>query len=773
MEEEEQDKGPTIEDIFSAISKTKSKFGMVNVPLPPKRRFHRSEKPAVNNFQEKISGADKNVSHQFDTSATCESTSSHSKPEIASSQILSSRLNSDYGAHKIGPKFQTPSHTQSKCWENSRSNSSQIENIYGEVDFLVKGNSSTKSSTFGPLSYESERMVNKSPNKIMPRSISASDIREKNEKEQHGLEKNWGRLRYKEEGSLTDHGRQCVKKQYNPGISRHDVEDDTYVDLSNPSMSTMKMSEQNRSSISQGNSLTINTLETEKQSIVNSILKDRETQMQTGELHSYYATAGANTRESLASLKKMNSDMLEGSSGYQSQNMASLNDNGTTISKSSCSEKRSGTAVSKSLPLVDRNNASTYKNTSSQSRTEIDSSQSFSSGISSDSVPKVDPKFQITSHTRSKWKEDSRSDISQTENSFGKADILVKGHRYMTLGTLGTGGSSVVYEVVDLESKKVRALKIVNIINIDEATLEGYKNEIAILERLQWSDRVITLYEYEQTPTQLKIVLEKGNKDLASLLNSRHGKGKQPTLLSPFTIRHYWHGMLKAVQAIHTEGIIHSDLKPANFLLVCPTVKLIDFGIASSIQQDMTSVFKDSQAGTYNYMSPESLRDIHSGPIINGKAGSKPIIKIGVKSDVWSLGCILYNMVYGKTPFQHIGNPIMKLAAISNPNSKISFPVIENKLLLDTLKKCLQFDPKARPSIEELLEHPYLNEDVQEKDQAASPPASKEGLGSVIQQLQCLTPNSLSQVTKMVEKLKKEPQETVASQMRRNLVKDL
>ncbi|KAK8379158.1 hypothetical protein O3P69_019181 [Scylla paramamosain] len=108
--------------------------------------------------------------------------------------------------------------------------------------------------------------------------------------------------------------------------------------------------------------------------------------------------------------------------------------------------------------------------------------------------------------------------------------------------------------------------------------------------------------------------------------------------------------MLRAVHQIHQHGIIHCDLKPANFLIVDNTVKLIDFGIASSIPNDMTSVVKDSQAGTFNYMSPESLLDIHSGPIVNNCVKGKPAIKIKVKSDVWSLGCILYNFTYGRTP---------------------------------------------------------------------------------------------------------------------------
>lgn len=137
-------------------------------------------------------------------------------------------------------------------------------------------------------------------------------------------------------------------------------------------------------------------------------------------------------------------------------------------------------------------------------------------------------------------------------------------------------------------------------------------------------------------------------------------------------------------------------------------LKLIDFGIASSIQKDMTSVLKDSQAGTFNYMSPESLVDIHAGPLLNGKAGDNPVIKIGTKSDVWSLGCILYNLVYSRTPFQHLTNPWKKLAAISNPDTVINFPPCDNEHLLDTMKLCLRYHPHKRPTIQQLLQHPYL-----------------------------------------------------------------
>ncbi|XP_047736086.1 dual specificity protein kinase TTK isoform X2 [Hyalella azteca] len=284
--------------------------------------------------------------------------------------------------------------------------------------------------------------------------------------------------------------------------------------------------------------------------------------------------------------------------------------------------------------------------------------------------------------------------------------LCINGKLYMKLSLIGRGGSSEVYEVVSLESRAVMAVKIVKLSGVDEQMIVGYKNEIAILQRLQGTDHVITLHDFEETPGELRLVMERGGRDLAFVLKS--ARSQPSRFLCRFTVQHHWRGMLLAVQAIHEKGIIHSDLKPANFILVEDGLKLIDFGIASSIQNDMTSVLKDSQAGTFNYMSPESLNDVHAGPIINGLAGDKPVIKIGTKSDVWSLGCILYNLVYGKTPFQHITNTWQKLQAISNPDTIIQFPPCDDKNLLDVMRSCLQYQPYKRPTIQQLLEHPYL-----------------------------------------------------------------
>lgn len=80
---------------------------------------------------------------------------------------------------------------------------------------------------------------------------------------------------------------------------------------------------------------------------------------------------------------------------------------------------------------------------------------------------------------------------------------------------------------------------------------------------------------------------------------------------------------------------------------------------------------------------------------------------MGRASDVWSLGCILYQLVYGKPPFAHL--PMMKrIQCIPDPRFIIPFPPLEDADVLSVLQSCLQRDPKKRPTIPELLEHPYL-----------------------------------------------------------------
>ncbi|KAF9909702.1 Dual-specificity kinase, spindle pole body (SPB) duplication and spindle checkpoint function [Linnemannia zychae] len=238
--------------------------------------------------------------------------------------------------------------------------------------------------------------------------------------------------------------------------------------------------------------------------------------------------------------------------------------------------------------------------------------------------------------------------------------MMVNNRPYTRLAQVGKGGSSKVYKVLSTTSK-IMALKKVSFDNADRSTVEGFLNEVNLLRRLADNSRIIRLFDAEVNHAKgyLCLVMEYGEIDLALMLQAQHSQ--------PFDIHFiglYWRQMLEAVQVIHDLKIVHSDLKPANFLLVGGSLKLIDFGIANAIANDTTNIHREGQLGTANYMSPESISS-------NASAGG--CRKMGKASDVWSLGCILYQMVYGRAPFANIINVFNKLAVIVNPNNQIKF----------------------------------------------------------------------------------------------------
>ncbi|CCO31397.1 serine/threonine-protein kinase TTK/MPS1 [Rhizoctonia solani AG-1 IB] len=291
---------------------------------------------------------------------------------------------------------------------------------------------------------------------------------------------------------------------------------------------------------------------------------------------------------------------------------------------------------------------------------------------------------------------------------------------YTVVDCIGRGGSSKVYKVIS-PNNKIYALKRVRLDSkVDEETMRGYVNEMQLLKRLDGNERIIKLIDSQAVGRggrYLMMVMELGEIDLAKLLAEKQG-----TRLQPHWIAIYWQQMLEAVQTIHEEKIVHSDLKPANFVLVKGSLKLIDFGIAKAIANDTTNIQREHQVGTLNYMSPESIEETQTA---NGRR-----LKLGRASDVWSLGCILYQMIYGRPPFYSITGAVPKLRAISDPNHIIDYPTESVPTVpasdkegarqmpewatpvpsdvVNTLKGCLTRDPKQRSTIPDLLDDPWL-----------------------------------------------------------------
>lgn len=157
------------------------------------------------------------------------------------------------------------------------------------------------------------------------------------------------------------------------------------------------------------------------------------------------------------------------------------------------------------------------------------------------------------------------------------------------------------------------AIKRVALDKTDSDTLNGYMNEIALLKRLNGNPRIIKLFDSEVKPGpggskgHLVLVMECAELDFAKLLGEQQ---KEP--LNLVWVSYYWQQvclvcslvklenslwsqMLQAVQVIHDEKIVHSDLKPANFVVVRGQLKLIDFGIANAIANDTTNIQRDHQ----------------------------------------------------------------------------------------------------------------------------------------------------------------------------------
>ena len=151
-------------------------------------------------------------------------------------------------------------------------------------------------------------------------------------------------------------------------------------------------------------------------------------------------------------------------------------------------------------------------------------------------------------------------------------------------------------------------------------------------------------------------------------------------------------------------------------MFVCGSLKLIDFGIAKQIESnDTTNIVRDTQVGTLNFMAPEALGKL-SGVDSPARNGSKPILKLSRSSDIWSLGCILYQLVYGRPPFASL--PLLqKMRAILDPKHKIKYPKLEGSEnvafhhIRAVIDKCLEREARKRPQItgsKGLLRDPFL-----------------------------------------------------------------
>ena len=259
---------------------------------------------------------------------------------------------------------------------------------------------------------------------------------------------------------------------------------------------------------------------------------------------------------------------------------------------------------------------------------------------------------------------------------------------YLITKELGKGCNAIVKLAMHKITKEKYAIKIYTKQSLlDPQKRNTVKNEINILKQLNHKN-IMKLYEVIDTSKYLYLVLEyiKGISLLDVIKKEKCHYIEQNRALKLFL------QIVKAISYCQSKNINHRDIKLENILVQNDdTIKLIDFGFAVKGNKE---TYQKLFCGTPSYMPPE---------IVNKEK------YIAQYSDIWSLGVLLYTMLYGRFPFRAKDDD--KLFSLIN-SGNIEFPeyIPVNECIKNLIKKIINFNPKLRPSPEEIICEIIFNE---------------------------------------------------------------
>lgn len=262
------------------------------------------------------------------------------------------------------------------------------------------------------------------------------------------------------------------------------------------------------------------------------------------------------------------------------------------------------------------------------------------------------------------------------DNSFEKLINRVLDSRYKIENVVGIGGMAYVLKAIDLkQDNRPVAIKILNQeFNGDENAVKRFVNESEAVAMVD-SPNIVKIYDVAISDSLKYIVMEfVDGITLKDYIDKVGALGWKEAV-------HYVRQILDALSHAHEKGIIHRDIKPQNVMLLRDgTVKVTDFGIAKTPTSEPLTM-TDKAIGTVNYISPEQA------------SGSK----VDEKSDLYSVGVMLYEMLTGTLPFKADSPVAVAMMQVSEEpksprdiNSQI--PIGLEQIVIKSMSK----DPKDR-----------------------------------------------------------------------------
>jgi serine/threonine-protein kinase len=250
------------------------------------------------------------------------------------------------------------------------------------------------------------------------------------------------------------------------------------------------------------------------------------------------------------------------------------------------------------------------------------------------------------------------------------------------LEKIGEGGMGVVYRARYVKNDKQVAVKILPEEVTDEIVLGRFDRELEILRKLRHPNIVHSFGGTTEGSHRFYAmeIVEGGSFD--KLLEHR---GALPWELAV----KYFQQITAALQYAHSHDVTHRDVKPGNFLISSNgQLKLSDFGLATfAAAQNLTAAGKTM--GTFRYMSPEQIR---------GK-------NIGARADLYSLGCVMYEVLTGEPPFDGTSAAEILDQHLNKKAPRVSLTVFDCPAELDLLiSSLLEKSPEKRPASAEQIQ---------------------------------------------------------------------